>query len=156
MGLEIERKFLVKGDFKSLSYQNHKIVQGYISTDPKNTVRIRTVQNVGRFITIKGIGNESGVSRYEWEHEISHEDAKNLLTLCGDRKIEKTRYRVNNGVHDFEVDVFEGDNEGLVIAEIELYFEDEEFEKPDWLGDEVTGDVKYYNSSLIENPFKNW
>jgi adenylate cyclase len=155
MAQEIERKFLVKGDFKPFVQRETRIIQGYLSSVPERTVRVRTKGEKG-FLTIKGIGNESGASRYEWESEISTEDAKNLLAICEPGVIDKTRYLVEVGNHTYEVDEFYGENDGLTVAEIELDSEDEAFEKPEWLGEEVTGDVKYYNSMLMKNPFKNW
>lgn len=155
MAQEIERKFLVKGDFKPFVQKATRIVQGYLSSVPERTVRVRIKGDKG-FLTIKGIGNKSGASRFEWETEISVEDAKNLLEICEPGVIDKTRYLVKVGNHTYEVDEFYGDNEGLTVAEIELGSEDEAFDKPEWLGEEVTGDVKYYNSMLMKNPFKNW
>ncbi len=155
MAQEIERKFLVKGDFKSQVSKATKIVQGYLSSTPERAVRVRIKGDKG-FLTIKGIGNDSGTSRYEWEREISVEDATDLLKICEPGAIDKTRYIVKAGNHTFEVDEFYGDNNGLTVAEVELKSEDEQFEKPDWLGEEVTGDVKYYNSMLMKNPYKNW
>lgn len=155
MALEIERKFLVKGDFRPEIVGSSRISQGYISTVPGRTVRIRT-SATSAFLTIKGALNDSGVSRYEWEMEIPAVDASDLLRLCEPGIIEKTRYEVKRGNHMFEVDEFHGDNEGLIIAEIELASEEEPFEKPDWLGEEVTGDRRYYNSMLMKNPYKNW
>ncbi len=155
MAQEIERKFLVKGDFKSQVSKATKIVQGYLSSTPERAVRVRIKGDKG-FLTIKGIGNESGTSRYEWEREISLVDATDLLKICEPGAIDKTRYIVKAGNHTFEVDEFYGDNNGLTVAEVELKSEDEQFEKPDWLGEEVTGDVKYYNSMLMKNPYKNW
>ena len=155
MAQEIERKFLVKGDFKPFVQKETRIIQGYLSSVPERTVRVRTKGEKG-FLTIKGIGNESGASRYEWESEISNEDAKNLLAICEPGVIDKTRYLVEVGKHTYEVDEFYGENDGLTVAEIELNSEDEAFEKPEWLGEEVTGDVKYYNSMLMKNPYKNW
>ena len=155
MAQEIERKFLVKGDFKPFVQKETRIIQGYLSSVPERTVRVRTKGEKG-FLTIKGIGNESGASRYEWESEISTEDAKNLLAICEPGVIDKTRYLVEVGKHTYEVDEFYGENDGLTVAEIELNSEDEAFEKPEWLGEEVTGDVKYYNSMLMKNPYKNW
>ena len=153
---EIERKFLVKNDtFKNQSIQQLRITQGYLSSVPERTVRIR-IRNSNAFITIKGIGNESGTSRFEWEKEISIDDAKQLLAICEKDIIDKTRFNIKFGGHTFEVDEFYGNNEGLIIAEIELSSEDEVFEKPDWLGKEVTGTVKYYNAMLMKNPFKMW
>jgi len=155
MAQEIERKFLVKGDFKPFVQRETRIIQGYLSSVPERTVRVRTKGDKG-FLTIKGIGNESGASRYEWESEISTEDAKNLLAICEPGVIDKTRYLVAVGKHTYEVDEFYGENDGLTVAEIELESEDEAFDKPEWLGEEVTGDVKYYNSMLMKNPYKNW
>ena len=156
MGQEIERKFLVKNDsFKNQAVKATRITQGYLSSVPERTVRVRIKGEKG-FITIKGIGNESGASRFEWEKEIPVEDVKELLKICEPGIIDKTRYIVPVGNHKFEVDEFYGDNEGLVVAEVELSSEEEEFEKPDWLGEEVTGDVKYFNSMLMKNPYKNW
>ena len=155
MAQEIERKFLVKGDFKPFVQKETRIIQGYLSSVPERTVRVRTKGDKG-FLTIKGIGNESGASRYEWESEISTEDAKNLLAICEPGVIDKTRYLVAVGKHTYEVDEFYGENDGLTVAEIELESEDEAFDKPEWLGEEVTGDVKYYNSMLMKTPFKNW
>jgi CYTH domain-containing protein len=154
--VEIERKFLVASNeyLKSFTKQN-RIVQGYLSSDPKRTVRVRLKGENG-YLTIKGESNESGLSRFEWEREISYTDAENLLNLCEKGVIDKIRYEVIVGVHIYEVDVFAKENEGLVIAEIELKDENESFEKPLWLGEEVTGDIRYYNSHLSTNPFKNW
>lgn len=156
MAQEIERKFLVKGDFKDFVTKSTRIVQGYLSSVPERTVRVRVKGDKG-FLTIKGIGNESGASRFEWEKEISVEDAQNLLKICEPGVIDKTRYIVPAGDDlKFEVDEFYGDNEGLTVAEIELPSEDYPFDKPDWLGEEVTGDVRYYNSMLMKKPYKNW
>lgn len=154
--VEIERKFLVNSNeyLKSFTKQN-RIVQGYLSSDPKRTVRIRLKGQNG-YLTIKGESNESGLTRFEWEKEISYSDAENLLRLCEKGVIDKIRYEVIVGVHVYEVDVFAKENEGLVIAEIELSSEEETFEKPNWLGKEVTGDERYYNSYLSKTPFKNW
>ena len=154
--VEIERKFLVTSNeyLKSFTKQN-RIVQGYLSSDPKRTVRIRLKGQNG-YLTIKGESNESGLTRFEWEKEISYSDAENLLRLCEKGVIDKIRYEVIIGVHVYEVDVFAKENEGLVIAEIELSSEEETFEKPSWLGKEVTGDERYYNSYLSKTPFKNW
>ena len=154
--IEIERKFLVASDaFKSKASSKHVIAQGYLSTHPERTVRVRILGESG-FLTIKGKGNETGMTRFEWETEISLLEAKPLLALCEKGVIHKVRYEVKAGKHIFEVDVFEGDNVGLVIAEIELTSEHESFEKPDWLGDEVTNDARYYNAYLSQNPFKDW
>lgn len=156
MAQEIERKFLVKNDdFKKESFKESKIVQGFLSTVPERTVRIRIKGDKG-FITVKGIGNESGTSRYEWEREISVEDATDLLKISEPEVIDKTRFNIKSDGHTFEVDEFHGDNKGLFVAEIELSSEDENFKKPRWLDKEVTGEVKYYNSILMKNPYKNW
>ncbi len=155
MAQEIERKFLVKGDFKSEVFKSTRITQGYLSSVPERTVRVRVKGDKG-FITIKGIGNETGASRYEWEKEIPVEDVHELLKICEPGVIDKTRYLVKNGEYTFEVDEFYGDNDGLTVAEIELPSEDAAFNKPAWLGEEVTGDVRYYNSMLMKNPYKNW
>ncbi len=155
MAQEIERKFLVKGDFKDLAKKETRITQGYLSSVPERTVRVRVKGEKG-FITVKGIGNESGASRYEWEKEIPTEEVKELLKICEPGVIDKTRYLVEAGEHTYEVDEFYGDNQGLTVAEVELNTEDEKFEKPEWLGEEVTGDVKYYNSMLMKNPYTKW
>lgn len=155
MGQEIERKFLVRGEFKSSARKAMRISQGYLSSVPERTVRVRVRDNQG-FITVKGKSDIRGVSRFEWEKEISVDDALALLGLCEPGVIDKTRYLVDYAGHTFEVDEFHGDNAGLVMAEIELSCEDEAFEKPDWLGDEVTGDSRYYNAALTKNPYINW
>lgn len=152
---EIERKFLVNGDFKSVAYDSKRITQGYLSSVPERSVRVRIKGDQG-FITIKGATNRSGVSRFEWEKEIPVAEATALLQLCEPGVIDKTRYLVKAGKHTFEVDQFYGENEGLVIAEIELSNELEPFEKPSWLGQEVTGDARYYNAMLIKWPFSKW
>lgn len=156
MAQEIERKFLVVADdFKSQASKQTRITQGYLSSVPERTVRVRVKGEKG-FITIKGIGSESGASRYEWEKEIPVEEVNELLKICEPGVIDKTRYEVKNGIFKFEVDEFYGENQGLTVAEIELNSEDDSFEKPSWLGEEVTGDVKYYNSMLMKNPFTKW
>ena len=156
MAQEIERKFLVKSDaFKSEAFKEMRITQGYLSSVPERTVRVRVKGDKG-FITIKGIGNESGASRFEWEKELPISEVNDLLKLAEPGIIDKTRFNVKSGDHTFEVDEFYGENEGLVVAEVELEAEDEAFEKPEWLGEEVTGDVKYFNSMLMKNPYKNW
>ena len=146
---EIERKFLIAGEFKSLAVKSVQITQGYLSSTPERTVRVRIKGDKG-FITIKGGVNDKGFSRFEWEKEISVAEAEELLQICEPGIIEKTRYLVPSGKHTFEVDEFSGDNEGLIIAEIELESENEAFEKPAFLGQEVTGDRKYYNSMLAK------
>ena len=156
MAMEIERKFLVKNDgFKREATSKMRITQGYLSSAPERTVRIRIKGNKG-FITIKGIGNDTGVSRYEWEKRIPVEEAKELLRLCEPGIIDKTRYLVKAGEYTFEVDEFHGANEGLVIAEIELPDEGAAHECPEWLGQEVTGDDRYYNAMLSRNPYQCW
>ena len=156
MNIEIERKFLVKNlNYKSESFEKKYIKQGYLNSDKNRTVRIRVSNNTG-FITIKGKSNKNGTSRFEWEKEIPVTEAEELLLLCEPTIIEKTRYLIKVGYHTFEVDEFAGENSGLVVAEIELNAEDEVFEKPNWLSKEVTGDLKYYNSSISKLPFINW
>lgn len=156
MALEIERKFLVNGEgFKAEAHKETRIVQGYLSSVPERTVRVRIKGDKG-FLTIKGIGSESGASRYEWEREIEVEDAKALLAICEPGVIDKTRFLVTSGAHTFEVDEFYGENQGLIVAEVELGSEQEKFAKPMWLAEEVTGDAKYYNSMLMKNPYTNW
>ncbi|MHB1146621.1 MAG: CYTH domain-containing protein [Lutibacter sp.] len=156
MTKEIERKFLVKGDFKKHSTKSHKIAQGYLSTVPERTVRVRIRDQQG-FITIKGISNVTGTTRFEWEKEIPVNEAENLLLLCEPTIIEKTRHIVPANVNlYFEVDEFLGENKGLIIAEIELPNENTVFTKPIWLGEEVTGQLKYYNAKLAKKPFRKW
>ena len=155
MPQEIERKFLVKEGFKQFAFTHTRITQGYLSSIPERIVRIRINGEKG-FITIKGVSNLSGMSRYEWEKEIPVQEARELLALCEPGVIDKTRYLVQVGKFTFEVDEFYGENEGLVIAEVELSSEEELFEKPDWLGKEVTGDKRYYNSKLAKTPFSKW
>ncbi|MFT4224517.1 CYTH domain-containing protein [Dysgonomonas sp.] len=155
MGLEIERKFLVKGDFKQYAYKQEAIVQGYLSSVPERTVRIR-IKGEKAYLTIKGTSNASGLSRYEWEKQIPVKDARELIKLCEPGIIDKIRYYIKNGNYTFEVDEFHGENEGLVMAEIELSDEADTFEKPDWLGLEVTGDKRYYNSYLSQKPYTKW
>lgn len=154
--IEIERKFLVTTDaYKAESFQTKRLVQGYLNSNPVRTVRIRIEGSTG-FITIKGQSNQSGTTRFEWEKEISVEEAENLLKLCEPGTIEKNRFLVKKGIHIFEVDEFQKENEGLVVTEIELTSEEEKFDKPEWLGQEVTGDSRFYNSQLSKKPFKDW
>lgn len=155
MAQEIERKFLVKGDFKPDAIKNTRITQGYLSSVPERTVRVRIKGDKG-FLTVKGIGNASGASRYEWEREIPVKEAAELLEICEPGVIDKIRYLVKSGDHTYEVDEFFGENQGLIIAEVELDSEHESFHKPDWLGEEVTGYTKYYNSMLMKKPYKYW
>ena len=154
--IEIERKFLVKDHrFENEAVTSRTIKQGFLSTDPNRTVRIRVEEHLG-FITVKGISTDGGISRFEWEDTLSKEAAEALFKLCLPGTIEKTRYVVPIGTIHFEVDVFYGRNLGLIIAEVELSDSDQVFEKPAWLGAEVTGDKKYYNASLSQFPFKDW
>lgn len=156
MAIEIERKFLVTSeDYKKKAFKKTRILQGFLSTHKERTVRIRVKDDEG-LITVKGISSQDGLSRFEWEKDISKEEAKSLLNLCEPIIIDKMRYEVKIGNHIFEIDEFLADNEGLVVAEVELKNEDEVFDKPHWLGQEVTGDVKYYNSQLSIKPFKTW
>lgn len=154
--LEIERKFLVKTEaFKQQAISQTRIIQGFLNTDPERTVRVRIKGERG-FLTVKGASNESGTTRFEWETEISVAEAANLIDLCEAGILEKVRFEVPLGKHMFEVDEFLGENKGLLLAEVELTHEDERFERPDWLGQEVTGQVQYYNSQLSIKPFKEW
>ena len=142
MPQEIERKFLVRGDFKAYAYQSFRIVQGYLSSVPERTVRIRVKGEQG-YLTVKGKSDVHGVTRYEWK-------------LCEPGVVDKIRYLVKVGGHIFEVDEFLGENKGLLLAEVELKQEDELFEKPEWLGEEVTGDLRYYNAMLAHRPYRSW
>jgi CYTH domain-containing protein len=154
--IEIERKFLIVSEaFKIDALRQNHIAQGYLNTHAERTVRVRIKGEKG-YLTIKGQSSCTGLSRFEWEKEINIVEAEALLQLCETGIIDKIRHEIPAGKHIFEVDVFSGENEGLVIAEVELSDENESFEKPNWLGNEVTGDKKYYNSYLSENPFKNW
>lgn len=156
MPLEIERKFLVKGDFKTEATKSIRIIQGYLSSLPERTVRVRIWDNKG-FLTIKGKPNATGMSRFEWEKEIPKEEALELLKICEPGVVNKTRYIIPAQLPlVFEVDEFYDENEGLILAEIEVPREDYPFNKPEWLGEEVTGDVRYYNSYLVKHPFKTW
>jgi len=155
MALEIERKFLVRGEFMAGATEATDIVQAYLSRSSERTVRVRISGDIG-YITVKGNSGESGLERFEWEKEIPLDDAKDLLRLCEPFAIIKTRYLVPFKGHIFEVDVFHAENEGLVMAEIELNNADEEFEKPGWLGEEVTSDPRYYNSCLSDKPYSLW
>ena len=153
---EIERKFFFFFlDFIAEATQSQKIAQGYLNSAPERTVRIRIKDNKG-FITIKGKGDATGTTRFEWEKKIDLEEAEALLNLCETGVIDKTRYLIPKGKHTFEVDIFEGKNKGLVMAEIELSDANETFEKPIWLAEEVTGDERYYNAYLSKKPFMKW
>lgn len=155
MPREIERKFLVTGEYKSQAFAHSRIVQGYICSARGRTVRVRLRDGRG-YLTIKGASDAAGMSRYEWEKEISREEAEELMKLCEEGVIDKTRYLVRSGSHVFEVDEFYGDNEGLVMAEVELASEDEPFDRPAFIGREVTGDIRYYNSQLMKHPYREW
>src|SRR5690606_710037 len=154
--LEIERKFLVLTQgYRDAAISRTRIVQGFLNRDPERTVRVRRLDDQG-FLTVKGPSNASGTTRFEWELEISVQEANNLMDLCERGILEKFRYTVPLGRHRFEVDEFLGENKGLVVAELELDHEDEPFERPAWLGEEVTGQIKYYNSNLSQFPYHQW
>ena len=155
MAQEIERKFLVTGSFKEQATRQTRIVQGYLSSVPERTVRVRIKGEKG-FLTIKGIGNASGAARFEWEREVPVDEVEQLLAICEPGVIDKVRYLVPAGEHTFEVDEFHGENEGLIVAEVELGAEDEAYARPAWLGTEVTGDPRYFNSMLMKSPFTRW
>ena len=155
-GLEIERKFLVKGDdYKQQAYSSSRIKQGYICSSHGRTVRVR-IRDARGYLTIKGPAKNGGFGHYEFEKEITLTEAEELMRLCEPGMIDKTRYLVKSGKHIFEVDEFYGENEGLVMAEVELGSENEPYEKPDFIGEEVTGDKRYNNSHLKDNPFSVW
>jgi adenylate cyclase len=154
--IEIERKYLITSSkFKEEAVKHYAIKQGFLNSDPLRTVRVRLVNDKG-IITVKGLSSDNGLARFEWEKEIGAVEAESLIQLCEEGIIDKVRYEVKVGRHIIEVDEFFGDNEGLIIAEIELNSVDDKFEKPIWLGKEVTGDIKYYNSQLSKNPYKAW
>ncbi|MFY0603999.1 MAG: CYTH domain-containing protein [Flavobacteriaceae bacterium] len=156
MKLEIERKFLVLNtDFKKEAFKKSHIYQGFLSSDKHRVVRVRIIDDKA-YLTIKGISNKSGTTRLEWEKEIDYKEAMSLLDLCENGIIEKYRYFIKNKTLTFEVDEFLGENEGLIVAEIELESETQHFDTPDWLGKEVTGLERYFNSNLYKDPFKNW
>ena len=155
-GFEIERKFLVKdGRYKEQAFASSRIRQGYICSSHGRTVRVR-IRDARGYLTIKGPSDNGGLSRYEFEKEITLDEAEHLMQLCEPGLIDKTRYLVKSGTHTFEVDEFYGENEGLVMAEVELQSEDESFEKPDFIGKEVTGDRRYYNGHLSKIPYCVW
>jgi adenylate cyclase len=154
--IEIERKFLVLSDaFKLEAFKQTHIVQAFLNSDKNRTVRVRIKDEQG-FLTIKGKSSEDGTSRFEWERKISKSGAEALLNLCEEGMIDKIRYEIKCGAHVFEVDEFFGSNDGLIVAEVELSDVLEDFNKPKWLGEEVTGQSKYFNSQLVKHPFKNW
>lgn len=155
MAVEIERKFLVSGEFTKYANEVLHMAQGYLSSNKERTVRVRIANNKG-FITIKGKSSSNGLERYEWEKEIPQTEANDLLKLCEKGIIKKKRYVINYKQKTFEVDVFEEENKGLILAELELNSQDESFELPSWIGLEVTGDKRYYNSYLAKHPFVSW
>lgn len=155
MHFEIERKFLVKGPFKELASSSSRIMQGYISSMKGRTVRVRIRDEKG-YLTIKGPSDQGGLLRYEFEKEISLQDARDLMKICEPGIIDKTRYLVPYEGHIFEVDEFYGENEGLILAEVELKAPDEPFERPAFLGREVTGDRRFYNSCMRVHPYSQW
>ena len=155
--LEIERKFIVVGEFKSQAISSTHIAQGYIASGNGRTVRVRIRGDKG-YLTIKGPSDKAGLARFEWEKEITLAEAEALMKICEPGIIEKTRWLVpaEDGKHTWEVDVFEGDNAGLIMAEIELESEADQFKKPDFIGPEVTGDRRFYNSHMRRYPYKMW
>lgn len=153
---EIERKFLVSGDsYRKESTRSLHIIQGFLNSHPERTVRVR-ISGEEAFMTVKGISNPAGTVRNEWEWPIPVQEARELLLICETPPLEKIRYCVPFGNHLFEIDEFLGSNQGLVLAEVELQYEEEHFPKPAWLGREVSGEVAYYNSQLTLNPFVQW
>ncbi len=154
VGVEIERKFLVRSDaWRSAVQSSRRLRQGYVAIDGKNNVRVRT-DGARAWLTLKGRGE--GISRAEFEYEIPAGEAEGLLALCRDRVIDKTRHLVPCGPHTWEVDEFAAANNGLVVAEIELQDESEHFARPEWLGEEVTADARYLNAELAVHPFSGW
>ncbi|GAB1856074.1 CYTH domain-containing protein [Flavobacteriaceae bacterium MHTCC 0001] len=154
--IEIERKFLINSNaFKEEANTKTRLVQGFLNTDPERTVRVRIKGDQG-FLTVKGKSTNDGLSRFEWETVISKKEAEALLKLCKPSIIDKLRYEIKVGKHLYEVDEFFGDNEGLIVAEVELSSKNDIFKKPKWLGKEITGQIKYYNSQLSKQPYKTW
>jgi len=154
MAQEIERKFRVANDdWRAMASSSSSLKQGYLSSSAEATVRVRLEDNLGT-VTIKSKTN--GITRNEFEYAIPAQEAKELLMLCSGPLIEKIRYRIPQENHTWEIDVFEGDNDGLIIAEIELTSDEDYFAKPQWLGEEVSGDSRYYNSNLATHPYVNW
>jgi len=154
--IEIERKFLVTSeDFKTEAFKSTRIIQGYLNSHKQRAVRVRLKGELG-YLTIKGESSNNGLSRFEWEKEIPKVEAEALLALCEPGVIDKIRYEIKVGHHIFEVDEFFGDNTGLMVAEVELKKETETFETPNWLGKEVSGQIKYYNSQLSKDPYNTW
>lgn len=156
MSIEIERKYLVNSKaYRAYADGAHRISQGFLNRDPHRTVRVRLFDGKGK-LTVKGLSSEDGTSRFEWETDLTKEEAESLLRLCEKGLIDKTRYEVPNGDLIFEVDEFHGANDGLIIAEIELPEVSTTIKLPEWIGEEVTGDHRYYNSSLSKTPFNSW
>ncbi|MCE1199900.1 MAG: CYTH domain-containing protein [Marinilabiliales bacterium] len=156
MAVEIERKFLLKGDhYRSEASRRTRIRQGYLSSLPERTVRVRIKGEIG-YLTVKGAPRPGGLGRFEWEKPIGLEEAEALMLLCEPGIIDKYRYEIPSGNHIIEVDEFLGENDGLVLAEIELTSETEDYPRPEWLGEEVTGDPRYFNAALIRQPYKTW
>jgi adenylate cyclase len=154
--IEIERKFLVKSDeYRSDAFKVQLLSQAYLNNNPEKSVRVRIVDNEG-FITIKGPSYDGGLSRFEWEKKILIDEAVNLMKLCGDQLILKKRYFVKHNKIILEVDEFLNNNKGLVVAEVELKTANQKIVLPDWIAEEVTGVNKYYNLSLVNNPFNSW
>lgn len=154
--IEIERKYLVKDQsYKDLAHKATPIVQGFLNTHPDRTVRVR-ISGDTAWITVKGRSNQAGTERFEWERSIAVAEARQLIPLCEPGVISKTRYEVLHHGQRFEVDEFHDMNNGLVLAELELETEDTPVDKPDWLGEEVTGDIRYYNSTLSKQPYTTW
>ena len=154
--IEIERKFLVKSDeYRSDAFKVQLLSQAYLNNNPEKSVRVRIVDNEG-FITIKGPSYDGGLSRFEWEKKISIEEAVELMKLCGDQLILKKRYFVKHNKIILEVDEFLNNNKGLVVAEVELKTASQKIVLPDWIAEEITGINKYYNLSLVTNPFNSW
>ena len=154
MAQEIERKYLVVGEYKHLAHNSMRMIQGYIASG-KRTVRVR-IGDSGAWLTIKGASQNGGLSRYEWEKEIEVKEAMELLQLAEGAVIDKERFYVDYAGRTIEVDEFHGDNEGLVVAEIELQSEDDRVVLPEWIGREVTGEKRFYNSHLRAHPYKDW
>ncbi len=152
---EIERKFLIEDASLLENLTGKAIAQGYLSIDPERAVRVRISDDKG-FLTVKGKSNQSGTTRFEWEKEIDLSEAEELLKLCLPTVISKTRFTISQNDFVWEIDVFHADNAGLILAEIELESEDQKFDRPDWIGNEVTGDKRYYNAYLSQHPFKSW
>ena len=157
MGIEIERKFLVKNDsWRVQAYRSERISQGYLMNEKRMSIRIRSTDGQS-WLTIKGSSSGNGLTRAEYEYPIPQEDAEHLLKkMCTPPLIEKTRYWVRHGLHIWEIDVFEGDNEGLVVAEVELGCSDESVDLPRWVGEEVSSDPRYLNASLVHRPYCHW